>query len=548
MFGTKRAQPVHKAGALSLPASKGDDMRRFQAVHDSKSEFSKNIKSYNTAINASMNRHLAQALRDAHATIETLNRSQQSTYKTMCKIVQIQRQKVKDTYQLYQQNLRDNTTASHHSLKIKRRDIQGTKLSPIEKIQVANSPPEDRKALETSTVTEEAMHETGTKEPSASTMDGESAMSVSNSGADTLTPAAAQTESQFSSTSAHQQLDDGQNNTSIPDTDTFAKVEGDAPIPSTRPFGDFPSRTTTQKAFFTASLRPTLPPINESAANGSNQVSNTMKSRESLTGKDDEFPVTSFKTTKSTYAGSSKGGYSSMGRRSNSPDSHTVESAQKAMSLRSRIVEIEKQHMKDFLKKQNLTRELKPYEIKDFGNEELEPQEQAPEKSKVNKSIAAERRKLAKLRDEHRKAVLNSENCYHYTQLSNGAFLQGATAYRRKHFLPPSNRAKQERDKILKLEASRVEQNDEKIGEFFTKIDLPAPSEITKKVLQKSESKNVLELSDIQPIVIVEPIEREKSMQPLTEVAKDINYIRQYIRPVDRTDGGIKNSSWDQKY
>lgn len=52
----------------------------------SRSEFSKNIKSYNMAVTAVMNRNLSQALRDAHTTIDSLNRSQQSTYKTMCKV------------------------------------------------------------------------------------------------------------------------------------------------------------------------------------------------------------------------------------------------------------------------------------------------------------------------------------------------------------------------------------------------------------------------------------------------------------------------------
>ena len=47
------------------------------------------------------------------------------------------------------------------------------------------------------------------------------------------------------------------------------------------------------------------------------------------------------------------------------------------------------------------------------------------EKVKVNKSVTKERKKLAKLRAEHRKAVLNSENCYQYRQLSDGSLLQG---------------------------------------------------------------------------------------------------------------------------
>ena len=43
----------------------------------------------------------------------------------------------------------------------------------------------------------------------------------------------------------------------------------------------------------------------------------------------------------------------------------------------------------------------------------------------MNKSVTKERKKLAKLRAEHRKAVLNSENCYQYRQLSDGSLLQG---------------------------------------------------------------------------------------------------------------------------
>ena len=51
-----------------------------------RSEFSKNIRSYNMAVTAAMNKNLSQALRDAHATIDNLNRSQQHTYKSMCKV------------------------------------------------------------------------------------------------------------------------------------------------------------------------------------------------------------------------------------------------------------------------------------------------------------------------------------------------------------------------------------------------------------------------------------------------------------------------------
>lgn len=59
---------------------------------------------------------------------------------------------------------------------------------------------------------------------------------------------------------------------------------------------------------------------------------------------------------------------------------------------------------------------------------EIEQREEEADKEikpAVNRSIAAERRKLAKLRVAHRKAVLNSENNYQYVQLSDGSFKKG---------------------------------------------------------------------------------------------------------------------------
>lgn len=145
----------------------------------------------------------------------------------------------------------------------------------------------------------------------------------------------------------------------------------------------------------------------------------------------------------------------------------TVISAQKAISLRTRIANLEREHMKEFLKKQNLDYKPKPYELStadiptgnfssDYINSlsamwlaitvsyktwrgwinihvyskwvTVEPPENiSPRKSevKVNRSIAAERRKLAKLRQAHRKAVLNSETNYHFQQQSDGSITRG---------------------------------------------------------------------------------------------------------------------------
>lgn len=60
-----------------------------------RSEFSKNIRTYNTAVNTSMNRDLAQSLRDVHNNIENLKRSQQSTYKNMCRVSYVRHKKCK---------------------------------------------------------------------------------------------------------------------------------------------------------------------------------------------------------------------------------------------------------------------------------------------------------------------------------------------------------------------------------------------------------------------------------------------------------------------
>jgi len=52
----------------------------------SRSEFSRNIRTYNLSVTCNMNRSLSQAHRDVLATVEGLNRSQQETYKVMCKV------------------------------------------------------------------------------------------------------------------------------------------------------------------------------------------------------------------------------------------------------------------------------------------------------------------------------------------------------------------------------------------------------------------------------------------------------------------------------
>ena len=57
----------------------------------------------------------------------------------------------------------------------------------------------------------------------------------------------------------------------------------------------------------------------------------------------------------------------------------------------------------------------------------------ADTKSKVSGSIVLERKRLAKLREAHRKAVLNSENNYEYVQMSDGSFKRGKMQYHRYH-------------------------------------------------------------------------------------------------------------------
>ena len=53
-----------------------------------------------------------------------------------------------------------------------------------------------------------------------------------------------------------------------------------------------------------------------------------------------------------------------MGRTTDSPDEEKSILVHKASSLRARIADIERENMKEFLKKQNLERKLKPYELK----------------------------------------------------------------------------------------------------------------------------------------------------------------------------------------
>lgn len=53
-------------------------------------------------------------------------------------------------------------------------------------------------------------------------------------------------------------------------------------------------------------------------------------------------------------------------------------------------------------------------------------------------------------------------------------------SYKRKRFLPPSNRAQLEREQILKSEATKMLTNGVKIGAFFKKLDLPLPADMVK--------------------------------------------------------------------
>ena len=50
--------------------------------------------------------------------------------------------------------------------------------------------------------------------------------------------------------------------------------------------------------------------------------------------------------------------------------------------------------------------------------------------------------------------------------------------YKKKKFLPPSNREEYERRQIIKSELARAENNNERIGRFYTKLEIPLPSEI----------------------------------------------------------------------
>ena len=63
------------------------------------------------------------------------------------------------------------------------------------------------------------------------------------------------------------------------------------------------------------------------------------------------------------------------------------------------------------------------------------------------------------------------------------SFFITVSNYKKKKFLPPSNREEYERRQIIKSELARAENNNERIGSFFTKLDLPLPSEIIKVIL-----------------------------------------------------------------
>lgn len=49
----------------------------------------------------------------------------------------------------------------------------------------------------------------------------------------------------------------------------------------------------------------------------------------------------------------------------------------------------------------------------------------------------------------------------------------GANAYRKKRFLPPSNREQLERKKILRSIEEKSEVHDGRIGDFFSKLEIP---------------------------------------------------------------------------
>jgi len=49
----------------------------------------------------------------------------------------------------------------------------------------------------------------------------------------------------------------------------------------------------------------------------------------------------------------------------------------------------------------------------------------------------------------------------------------GANTYKKRRFLPPSNQEEYERQKILKSVSHHMENHEEKIGQFFKKLDIP---------------------------------------------------------------------------
>lgn len=79
---------------------------------------------------------------------------------------------------------------------------------------------------------------------------------------------------------------------------------------------------------------------------------------------------------------------------------------------------------------------------------------------------------------------------------------------------------------------------------------------VFKKSIKRRESKSVLDPAAAASTEAADPIEaapvpvkREKSrvIKPLSEVAKTVAYIRQYIRPSDREDDQtLRNTSWSQ--
>ncbi|KAF6023756.1 hypothetical protein EB796_017930 [Bugula neritina] len=462
------------------------------------------------AVTATMNRNLSQALRDSQTTIESLNRSQQATYKTMCK-----KKKQKEAYQKYQLSLREGLLVSTPGTsllghQIKRKVIHGQQLTPIEQSD---------------------SHNHNVKATSSEDKDGSETKSHQPSSPSDNKVAE----------SKHSDSLRKSNNDSSTDIVTTNVIGGDrlsADVTSSElehsMSGVLINSLSAKKAFFTASLRPALPSIHESS--GSHMVKHEDTSNHI-----------------NLHAASLKADSSMSQLRHTADSSDAATSAQRAVSLRAKIAELERQHIEEFLRKQNLETKLKPYQMK-LGEEpencetttveKTTPNTTCQTENKVPRSIAAERRRLAKLRSFHRKAVLNSEDNFQYVKMSDGSFLQGPKAYKRKRFLPPSNRAQQERTKILKSEAAKAVVHEEKIGQFFTNLNLPIskPADSTKKVLKKLESKAKIELADVKPIL------REKSVVPLDKIAETITYIRRYVRPVDRPRHVPLNTSWSQHH